>query len=86
MSRHITAAVVSATLLGLVGCAGSLPVDPATAGNDPANPDAPTAPFPPASQTLAILDNPAATTLPADRHQHAGPGGDMGGMKMGDDQ
>ncbi len=57
------------------GCAGPLPTDPATAGNHPANPNAPTAPLDPPSQTLAILDAPGATTLPADRSAHVGPGG-----------
>ena len=66
------------------GCAGPLPTDPATAGNHPANPNAPTAPLDPPSQTLAILDDPGATTLPADRSAHVGPGEKMKGMDMGD--
>ena len=74
MSRPLTAAAPSVALLLLKGCAGLPPVDPATAGNHPANSDAPTAPFPPPSQTLAILDDAGSAPLPTDRHTHVGPG------------
>ena len=57
------------------GCAGPLPTDPATAGNHPANPNAPTAPLDPPSQTLAIIGDAGATPLPTNRSAHVGPGG-----------
>ena len=47
----------------------------------PGRSERPTAPLDPPSQTLAILDDPGATTLPADRHTHVGPGEKMTGMK-----
>lgn len=74
MSRLFTAAVATAAL-GLVGCAGPLPSDPATSGDHPANPNAPTAAFPLPSQTLAVADAPSEP-LPPSGHQHAGTGDD----------
>ena len=72
MSRLLKAAALSAAL-GLAGCAGSLP-DVVTTGDHPANPDAPTAPYPPPSQTLAIADATTAEPLPPNAHDHVGPG------------
>ena len=87
MRINSAAAMIAALLLSLAGCAVPPDVDPATAGDHPANPDAPGTPIAPPSQTLAITAHPSATTLPADAHDRAGPGAtptmrDMPGMEM----
>lgn len=74
MLRTLMAAAAAGLLVA--GCAPALPTDPATSGDHPANPDAPTATYPPPSQTLAIADTATAEPLPPDRHDHAGPGDD----------
>ena len=86
MLRPLMAAAAAGLLVA--GCTPALPTDPATSGDHPANPDAPTAAYPPPSQTLAIADTAMAEPLPPDRHDHAGPGDDdamapMPGMDHG---
>jgi len=76
--RTLIAAALGAPLLA--GCASTPTEPPLTAGH-PANPDAPAAPLPARSRTLALDDSPPPAVLePMPAMEHGGTDSGMSGM------